>query len=202
MESPLFFTEVEIMPDGTTYQVIDVQNVNVKFAAPIEMHLTLNDNLSFALMRGLNKGLTITIPIATVETKGEGYLVHTDFSIEQRTTLQRYKRRTLHRVRSIFSLHLTHIGGMTFFHYLNSFARLAAEGYFITDANREEKYLEIIATNDEVLISMLEAYLNAYDLIEPVANMWINLKTFEDDIALATNKAEVDDASQLFDTGE
>ena len=200
MAPPLFFTEVEIMPDGTTYQVIDIQNVDAQFALPIERSLTLNDNLSFALKRGLNNGLIITIPIATVTSKGEGNLVPGDFTVEQLSTLDRYKKRKLHKVRSIFTLYLTRMGSLSFFNLLNAFAGLADQGHFITDANREVKYLEIIATNDPNLISLLEDYLEAYDLIRPIASMWTDLKTFEADLAVATNKAEVDDAAHMFDT--
>jgi hypothetical protein len=200
MAPPLFFTEVEIMPDGTTYLVIDVQNVDAQFALPIDISLTLSDNLSFALMRGLNNGLTITIPIATVESVGEGELRPVHFTTEQLTTLARYKRRRLHKVRSIFTLYLTKMGALPFFNMLISFAGLADQGYFITDDNREEKYLEIIATADQALITLLENYLEAYDRVKPIASMYDDLNTFEADLEVATDQAEVDAASHLFDT--
>jgi hypothetical protein len=205
MAPPLFFTEVETVTSSAAsaadlYQVVGVHNIDAQFAAPVELYLTLNDNLSFTIMRGLNNGLTITIPIVTVETIGEGNLVAGDFTVERRTTLERYKRRKLHKVRSIFTLYLSNIGSISFFNMFNAFAGLADQGYFITDANREEKYLEIIALNDPNLISLLEDYLEAYDLVSPIANMWTNVKTFEADLEVATNQAEVDAAAHLFDT--
>lgn len=43
--------------------------------------------------------------------------------------------------------------------YVDALMQLADKGYFITDQNREEKYIEIIETGDEELIELLEEYL-------------------------------------------
>lgn len=52
--------------------------------------------------------------------------------------------------------------------YVDSLLSLADAGYFITDENREEKYIEIIETEDEQLIDMLETYLESKDEISKI----------------------------------
>lgn len=47
--------------------------------------------------------------------------------------------------------------------YVDSLMTLADAGFFITDKNREEKYIEIIETGDEKLITLLEEYITVKD---------------------------------------
>jgi len=45
---------------------------------------------------------------------------------------------------------------------------LADKGFTITDANREEKYLEILEKEDKELLDLLERYLELKDIISPL----------------------------------
>lgn len=60
--------------------------------------------------------------------------------------------------------------------YVDALLTLADAGYFITDQNREEKYIEIIETEDENLIELLETYLNIKD---DIAKIKFNKKQFK-----------------------
>jgi len=53
---------------------------------------------------------------------------------------------------------------------------LYSEGFFITDDNRESKYLEIIKTNNVRLIEALEKYLNIRDKISDYYNIYNQAK--------------------------
>ncbi len=54
---------------------------------------------------------------------------------------------------------------ITFMQLNNSFA---AKGIFITEKNKEEKYIEIIETGDETLITELEKYIILLDNIKVI----------------------------------
>jgi hypothetical protein len=56
---------------------------------------------------------------------------------------------------------------VSFMQLNNSFA---AKGIFITEKNKEEKYIEIIETGDEKLISELEQYIILMDNIKIIQN--------------------------------
>ena len=52
--------------------------------------------------------------------------------------------------------------------YIDATMQLFNAGYIITDQNREEKYIEIIETGDDMLIELLEEYLNTKDEISKI----------------------------------
>jgi chromatin segregation and condensation protein Rec8/ScpA/Scc1 (kleisin family) len=75
---------------------------------------------------------------------------------------------------------------------------LANAGYFITNENREEKYLEILETGDEKLISKLEDYLNYKDEIETVAHLERRFSSFRTEIRAAASVEEVTAIEERF----
>ena len=66
--------------------------------------------------------------------------------------------------------HVSHqqalVTGLMMFDFICINNELINEGYFITSKNREDKYIEILETEDEEFIDKLETYLNAKDSIE------------------------------------
>lgn len=59
---------------------------------------------------------------------------------------------------------------------------LASYGYFITDKNREEKYIEILEKDDPELIEALEQYINYLDSTEELHRVIKEYKQVIDDI--------------------
>jgi len=199
MAQSIFYVEVKKINGGVDYSVVDVQFRDIQFAIPIEFYLLVGDEIGVTLKQSLIVGHTITIPVQTAEDNiGELTLEH--FSIVEPSDLDTYKTQKIQRIKNIFSYHIVTTGGLTFFAALNSFSILASKGYFITDENREEKYLEIINTGDADLIESLEEYLDSYDNISPIASMQKSMKQVEIDINAATSEEEVDAASAIFDT--
>jgi hypothetical protein len=56
---------------------------------------------------------------------------------------------------------------------------LAANGYFITNDNREEKYIDIINSGDENLITLLQTYLEMKDRIDPMWEYYNKVNEFK-----------------------
>jgi hypothetical protein len=54
--------------------------------------------------------------------------------------------------------------------YIDINNELASRGFFITDSNKEEKYLEILETGDDILIDLLEEFLAIKDKISVFKN--------------------------------
>ena len=199
MANRLFMVELKKIGDGTTYEVVDVQLKDVQFAKSVEFYLTTGDDLALLLKKNLIDGNTITIPVATVDAD-TGDLTIDDFTVDVPSDLQAYKNKKKQRISTIFSFYLASTGGLTFFQAMASFSILASHGYFITEENREEKYLEIINTGDQDLIAALEEYLDAYDSVSPISAMYSTLKQAKLDIDAATDEAGVDAAVHMFDT--
>jgi len=200
MANPLFYTEVKKIGDATIYQVIDVQNTDAQYAKPVDEVFYFGDDIAIELKKQLNTGNVVTIPVETVTTKGAGAVLLEDFTVVEPATLEAYKNKKKSKVNNIFTYSLMATGGLVYFKAMASFAVLASHGYFITEENREEKYLEIINTGDESLIAALEEYLDSYDNISPVAALHTSMKQAMLDIDAATTEEEVDAAAHMFDT--
>ena len=68
------------------------------------------------------------------------------------------------------------------------------KGYIITEENREEKYLAMLNTGDEALISKLEEYLNLRDEVQYVSNDYHNYKIAK----VGINEASTLEKAQVF----
>ena len=71
-------------------------------------------------------------------------------------------------------------------------------GYSITNENREEKYLQILETGDEKLISKLEDYLNYKDEIEKVAHLERKFSKFKDNVLSSSTVEDVTEITNKF----
>ncbi len=70
---------------------------------------------------------------------------------------------------------------------------LGAQGYFITSDNREEKYIDIINSGDEKLITLLQEYLEARDKIDPMKKYYDTLKDFKMKLKDTDSPEEIDE---------
>jgi len=76
------------------------------------------------------------------------------------------------------------------FNVLNNI--LISKGYSITEENKEDKYLEILDTGDDVLISNLQAFLEIQTKISETYNLYTTSEKAIYDIEDATTPEEVD----------
>jgi hypothetical protein len=90
--------------------------------------------------------------------------------------------------------------------YIYITIELASKGYFITDTNREEKYIEILNSGDANLLDLLEKYLSIYDEFKVTRNKFIKYVEFKvqltiinGDIAQIVNlyQADATDPTQI-----
>lgn len=75
---------------------------------------------------------------------------------------------------------------------------LCSKGYFITDDNREEKYIEILESGDKDLFKDLESYLESYDNLKNALYFENKIKQYKSDIENCLTKDEVFQKEQEF----
>jgi hypothetical protein len=112
--------------------------------------------------------------------------------------LEETKRASLIKVRMLVTPELAKISGFAMYGFIVLNNDLINEGYAITNDNREEKYLEILETGDEKLISKLEDYLNYKDEIESVSQLERKFSTFRNQISIANTVEAVAELEQKF----
>jgi hypothetical protein len=146
-----------------------VQNTMDNLADKSEKMLKLS-YMSHEIMKdAILAGKVIHIPKASLRSVE---VLPGDFNIiepEKENELDATKNAVIVKVRMLITPILTKISGFTLYGFMVLNNDLANAGYFITNENREEKYLDILEKGDEKLIAKLEDYLNYKDEIENVA---------------------------------
>lgn len=102
------------------------------------------------------------------------------------------------KIRMLITPELSKISGFALYGFIILNNDLSNAGYFITNENREEKYLEILETGDEKLIAKLEDYLNYRDEIDTVAYFERKFSEFRAEIKTASSVEEVEQIEQRF----
>ncbi len=92
-------------------------------------------------------------------------------------------------VRQLVTHAQANVSGMMMYEYININNILCDKGYFVHDDNREEVYIQILETGDEVLIDQLSTYLNARDYISDSGYLEKNYRDFYKEM----NDCETDD---------
>lgn len=187
--------DVASVEDRGTYWY--VQNVFPHTLDTIETHeqlLNLSAVSASLMKKALEQGFEIRVakPIEFNEV-----MPHEIRIIEGDLTDYNFARESaIKRARMVITHDLASISGYTFYNFMCLNNELSDKGYFITDENRETKYLEILETGDENIIQKLEDYLNMRDQIERVSAL---NKKFNHLMAVVNDEECTDKISELTD---
>lgn len=118
--------------------------------------------------------------------------------LEQSDPLGEARDAAVIKVRMLVTPELSKISGFAMYGFIILNNDLSAKGYFITNENREEKYLEMLETGDEKLIAKLEDYLNYKDEIESVAQLERKFSAYRAEIKTAATVEEVKQIEEQF----
>ena len=147
-----------------------------------------------------------------------------DLIIEDLDGIALKKRLTLQNIQSQMHQNIIAVCVIDAMEFLQTYMQLLNAGIFITDENREDKYLEIIEKSQEVEepaelsqdatfedeqkyiaqkkqynealfnLQVLEKYLNAYDKLFKIKYVNDILNTVQQSVEAATTEKEIDDA--------
>lgn len=106
--------------------------------------------------------------------------------------LENLKESSIIKVRMLVTPELAKISSFSMYGFIVLNNDLSNAGYFITNDNREEKYLEILETGDEQLIQKLEDYLNYKDEIEQLSSLERRFSQFRKDVLECDSKEKIE----------
>lgn len=176
---------------GPYWRVVNVQqNTLDNQATTQERVLRLSYMTGRLITEAILAGKMVHIPktLRTTEVlPGE----FTTIDLAETDEIQEARNAAIVKVRMLVTPELSKISGFALYGFMILNNDLAAAGYFITDSNREEKYLEILETGDEKLIQKLEDYLNYKDEIGTVAALERKFSSFKTEIKQATTVEEI-----------
>lgn len=115
---------------------------------------------------------------------------------EKYNPLQLEKMNAIHRGTLLITQRINVFSLLGFAKFIILNNNLADAGYFITDTNREEKYLDIINTNDQKLITQLEEYLEIKDTISQDLHWYDLYMKFKKDVE---NCKDLDQLKSIFE---
>ena len=118
--------------------------------------------------------------------------------VSSENPLQQAKNHSLTKVRLLVTPMFSKIAGLTLYGFMVLNNDLINAGYAITNENREEKYLQILETGDEKLISKLEDYLNYKDEIEKVAHLERKFSKFKNDVLSSSTVEDITEITNKF----
>ncbi len=180
-----------VIDKGSYWEVTDVsQNTLDDVANKDERILKLSymayEAIKEALVSG-DKKVTIPKTLQSMEVlPGEVNVVDIDTD-----DITNVRLAQIARVRMLITPALASISALTSYSWIMLNNELNAKGYFIYDGNREEVYLSILETGDDVLIAKLEEYLNFKDEIARVAQLNTKFSNVIKDIMTKETKVSI-----------
>jgi hypothetical protein len=149
----------------------ELKQIDLKVAEKINRLLNINDPLknSIIILKPLDSFLA-PMHIHFISNK--------DLDIES-TDIANLKNAYLVKISQFFDSYINTISNLTFYEFTVLNNTLINAGIVITDENREEKYIEILETEDEDLINNLEKYLICKDEIQRASAAYENYKIFK-----------------------
>lgn len=126
------------------------------------------------------------------------YITKYDINIIEVDSINKARASSLETVRNSLSSRMDIFSQLEIFNFVVSNNKLLEKGFIITDNNKDSKFLEIIGTEDDDLISDLEKYLYAKDYITTSYVWYDKYKKFEADIQLCENKEEIEELTNKF----
>jgi hypothetical protein len=124
----------------------------------------LNDEDIIKINNALESGLEVFVENGNIITGKTEYFY--DVPLDKPEKVQEMRD-----ARDFIKTRIQDYDMIDFICYMDAAFELAANGYFITDSNKEEKYLEILEAGDEHQIDLLETYLNLKDKISRLKNI-------------------------------
>lgn len=95
------------------------------------------------------------------------------------------------KIKSLVTPEMTKESGIVLYNFIMYNNELSSNGFFIHNNNREEKYIEIIETGDEMLIELLEKYLESMDNLNRAASFKTRLDEYKEKLNKCSSLEEV-----------
>lgn len=193
----MFDYEVAVVEDrGGYWEVVNVTTGALATADEAERILRLSHISYKKIEKAIRDGnrVKITKPVQFQEVlPNEIEVLEIDAN-----DIKHNREHAVKRVRSIVTPELASISGLSMYGFICLNNELSDKGFFITDGNREAKYLEILETGDEALINKLETYLNYRDEIARVAYLNVNFDNFRNKVNAESDPKQLIELADTF----
>lgn len=171
---------------GEYYSINFVTKNTGQFLREGSTYIPLSNVAAEEAQKGVDDGMIVSFPKGLLSEVTLG-----DLTFQPTDGLVMKQRLTINKARNLLSTSTSSINGFDFMNFFLSNNTLASKGYFVTEANREEKYIEIINTGDTDLILALEEYLTSLDRLGLSNYQYKRFKTFSEEVEMCETEDEV-----------
>lgn len=179
---------------GTVYQLNNVIFVEAKYVLPNAKYIVLSTEVALKLKNELNQGKIITIKKEIADNPEIKDIPIDSFKIENANTLDQKKSAARAQVHQRVSGYTALLTGFDLLEFWMIASKLQAYGYNImSEANKEEVFLNIINTGNEDLISDLERFLEVKDVFDNMMRKYRGLKQYFREINDCDTEEELED---------
>jgi len=155
--------------------------------------IEIRDTLTFAaIVDALATGRKVKLP------KNVGLIGPGDLIIDVADEFSASKNSAYVKISNVMNSRLGNRYNYDFFKFNILNNKLISKGYSITDDNKEEKYLEILETADDAMISLLQGFLEVQSKIQEYYNIYDQGTTAINNLEDCTTVTEVDTVLNTF----
>lgn len=184
----MLYDVVYLADIGTHWQVEGVAKSDLTYLHPGRQYMSVSHMAALGIKKELAEGNSVAIAKNLVNSE----IALGDYTVNLIEGVDKVKNSALCEIDSLADSYLISLSMMEFFNFINLNNIFFEKGIFITDENREEKYLEVINTEDDKLIGNLEKYLEAKDSITRVYWRYEKVSEFKKELELLTDEAEIE----------
>lgn len=109
-----------------------------------------------------------------------------------------YRNSSFAKIKNLTNSEVANISAFTIYGFTVLNNELISKGFPIYEENRQEMYIKIIETGDDLLISKLEEYLEYVDLIERSSALYKRVKEYGELINSLDTPEEINKAEESF----
>ena len=164
----------EIVPyTENKYKIIGILFKDHIHLNPGKKYVYLDAELGLKIRNMIATGIDVIITEDTLDSR---QITMDDLEIIEYNNIDLEKNKLNKQIQSMITYYTATISALDFYTFFTTNAYLSSKGYNIIDENREEIYLQIIESDNQELLSMLEEYIEAKENIDSVAVIYKKLK--------------------------
>jgi hypothetical protein len=185
---------LELLPqagDTGKYFVGNVIFKEQQYISPEKKFVLISPEVGFQIRETIGSGAEVLLTEEQIENSGD--LKYEDFEIISHTDFEVEKRKTLFKLRNRMGYSSAIVSAMDLYGFYICYSTLLSRGYNITDENREEKYLDIINSEDEELLQLLEEFIEMKEKLDVATETYFTIKKYIKDVEETTTIEQLEE---------
>lgn len=178
--------------DNGFYVVVDAHLEDLKFIFPGNKYVPVSHKEAIKIKEALKNGNQVKIPRELIDEDKK--FDFTSFVFSRPDHLQAKKTKEIMRINNFITAFSATTSALDLFNFFTTSMVLLENGFFVTEKNKDELYLELADSGDEMLIETLKDYLESKKTLMSLATRYKELKDYRKKVMKAKDEGELNEA--------